>query len=309
MDSPFLAIAGTVVLVAVVIDVFWTITPHGPTPGLIVNRMTRRIWRGLLALHHRRPIHGTLTVAGVALLAGTALSWALLLWGGWTLVFAASEDAVVAATTGTPADFAERIYFASTLTFTTGTGDFVAGPAWRLVAGVASLTGLGIITLSVSYLVPVISAATMRRRVVRTIRLLGSTPDEIKAAARVGPRWQLTQVTPSIADDLNAVAEAHLAYPVLHYLHSRHPGASLSLRVATLLEAVQAMLASAEVDELERQRLAIVLRAIDDLTHTLLTEPDPARGVDAGDRLDDELGDRVVAFIRQEGWAVERAPR
>lgn len=308
MNAPFLAIAGAAVLVAVVIDVFWTITPHGPTPGLVVNRMTRRIWRGLLRLHHRRPIHGTLTAAGVALLAGTALTWALLLWGGWTLVFAASDGAVVAAATGVPADFVERIYFAATLTFTTGTGDFIAGSGWHLVAGVASLTGLGIVTLSVSYLVPVISAATMRRRVVRTIRLLGRAPDEIKARTRVGARWQLTQVAPTIADDLNTVAEAHLAYPVLHYLHARRAEDALSLRVATLLDAVQAMLASEEIDALERQRLLVVVRAIDDLTRTLLTEPEPARGDDDADTSDHEVEDRVVAFIRQEGWAVVRSP-
>ncbi len=300
---------GEAMIAVAVVDVFWTITPHGPTPGLIVNRVTGRVWQVLLALHERRPRHRLLSAAGVALFGGTALVWVLLLWAGWTLVLCGAPEAVLDATTGAPADVPKRVYFAATVVFTTGTGDYVAGDGWHLVVAVASLTGLGIVTLSVSYLVPVISAATRRRRLARTLRHIGRTPEEVLDNARIGDRWELTSIVPSVAEDLADVAEAHLAYPVLHYLHSSDEAASLPLRVGVLFEASHRMLESDDLTDLERQRILLVVRSIDDLARTLLTErrDDPPDEADDHDSRD-ERRDRLLALARQDGWSVVAAP-
>ena len=99
-----------------------------------------------------------------AALLAAVLMWTLLLWAGWALVFLASEGAVIGASSGAPADAWARVYFVGYTLVTLGLGAYPpAGPAAQLATTAASLSGLVVLTLAISYILPVLQAAVHRR--------------------------------------------------------------------------------------------------------------------------------------------------
>lgn len=304
IQSVIVAAVGIVLIGLAVVDIFWTITPNGSPPGLVANHVSDWCWRLGLRLHHRRPHHRLLAVYGVALFAAVPLVWVGLLWIGWTAVFAATEGAVVVSSSGAPAPIVDRVYFVATQIFTTGTGDVVPGPAWRVPAAICSMTGLGIVTLSVTYLVPAIKAATDRRRLARTISHLGTDVDEVMQSTWTGENWNLTEVAPNLADDVAHVAESHLTYPALHYLHTPVPEAALSVQVVKLCLAVERLLEE-DLELRERRRLEQLVCATDDLARTLLSDGDDR--LDADPESEDGSAsrrDRLIELAREDGWSV-----
>lgn len=232
-------LSGVLVLALVLWDiVVTTVTSQGAGP--ITARIMRWLWRGLLLLHRPQGTHRLLSVGGVAVVVGSILLWVLLLWTGWSLIFLGSDGAIVAATTGEPADFWSQVYYAGFTLFTLGLGDFKpVGSLWQVLTAVCAANGLLTLTLSVTYLLPVISAATQKRQLASIISLLGGTPTEILRRNWNGSDFRrleqpLSQIYPSIV----SLAQQHLAYPSLHYLHSNTPAAAFSVRLAALDDAI-----------------------------------------------------------------------
>ena len=60
-----------------------------------------------------------------------------------------------------------------------GNGDYAPTGAWRVVTMVASASGLMIVTLSITYLVPLLSAVVEKRALAGRISILGSTVPEM----------------------------------------------------------------------------------------------------------------------------------
>ncbi len=308
--QPLLVPLGVLLIVASLVDVFWTITPIGSPPGLIGNRLTGRLWQLALKAHRRRPAHGPLALFGVILFALVPLTWVAVMWAGWSLLFMGADGAVISASTRAPADTVERIYFAATQVFTSGNGDFIAGRGWHLPAALAAASGLGVVTLAVTYLVPALGAAVGRRRLARTIDHLGADWQTVRDQVVVDGEVRLTHIAPNLSDDVAAVAESHLAYPALHYLHNTSAHASLALRMADLARVIDTLFDEADAGEVEcsafeRRKLSLLLRSIDDLARTLLTEQSEPRPDDERDEDPDEdemRDERLAALAVQEGW-------
>ncbi len=163
---------------------------------------------------------------GSLCLLSISASWIALLWLGWWLLFTAHPASIVHSSTGAVASATERVYFIGFTLFTLGNGDFV--PTGRTLAGG---DGAGLIerplfvTLSITYLTPVLSATMDKRQLAAVIHDLGVTPTEIVANSWDGEGFDdlMSQLSLSIGPKLHLHAERHLAYPVLHYFHSRDP--------------------------------------------------------------------------------------
>lgn len=70
----------------------------------------------------------------------------------------------------------QRLAFTTTTVSTLGLGDVVPTThPGRVVTGIASLTGIGIITLSVTYVLPVVTSVSDRRRQAMSIHAMGSS--------------------------------------------------------------------------------------------------------------------------------------
>jgi len=166
--------------------------------------------------------------------------WLGLLWAGWTLVLAADPDAVISSATREPASGWSRVSFAGFTTFTLGVGDYIPnGRPWKILTAIASVTGLGLTTLALTYLVPVVSAVTARRSQANTIAGMGTTPQEIVISGLRDHRFPYLEHRPqALSDSLLETAERHLAYPVLHYFHSAERHVDLRTQTYLLDEAV-----------------------------------------------------------------------
>lgn len=234
-----LIVMGAALVGVVLVDAVMTTMTAGAGGGPLTSRVGRGLWRALLGVSGGGSSR-LLSYAGALILLATVAVWVLLLWAGWTLVFFGS-DAVVDAKTGTPASVPEAIYYAGFVVFTLGVGDFVATTGtWQVITALASVIGLFLITLSITYLLSVVSAAVTRRQLAQAISVLGETGPQI-----VLTHWsdgklssQFSSEMQSLRTQLLKTTQQHLAYPVLHFFHSGTPQASTPRAVAALDDAL-----------------------------------------------------------------------
>lgn len=177
---------------------------------------------------------------GIVIIVGVVTTWLAGLWLGWTLLFSSSMRAVIEIGSGRPATFWERVYYAGDSLFGLSPQGLSVGPeGWRFLSTFAALSGLILVTLSISYFVPVLSAATERRRCAAYISTYGLTPQQIVLETWGGLGLQelhdyLNNIIPMLAD----LTERHLAYPVLYSLHSADRRTALTPSIAALDEAL-----------------------------------------------------------------------
>ena len=154
--SVLLTVLGSVLVLGIMFEVLWTAGAEGAGP--LTKRLGHYQWQFLLGAHRRFGGNWVLVAGGVGVFVCTLMFWVATLWTGWSLIFWGT-DAVVAASTGAAADGTDVVYFVGYTLFTLGTGDFVPhGGVWQVLTPVASLSGLFVVTFSISYLVSIIQA-------------------------------------------------------------------------------------------------------------------------------------------------------
>lgn len=261
-----MVVGGVALLVLVSLDVLATTLTIGTRAGPFTRRVLGVAWRVLLRVHRRDGGGRLLSMAGVGLLVGTVLIWVTLVWLGWSLIFLGG-GATVVSSGGAPAGVADTVYYVGFTIFTLGVGDFVAAtPMWRILSAVASFNGLVLVTLSITYLLAVVSAVVNRRTLAVRITALGETPADIVIEGWAGDRFSeaFVQQLVSLGAAVSAASEQHLAYPVLHYFHS--PSAESAAPVALArLDGALLLLRAAVAPEarLHRSALEPVHRALD----------------------------------------------
>ena len=238
----FAALAGLCLILLVVRDLLWTtfLEGGGPLTTPVCSFLARRV----LAMHRRGKDGGKarciIARAGLITVCATLLMWGVILWLGWGLIFNGSQTAVVGARSGSPADVWTRFYFAATTLATVGLGDYQPeGAFWQALTAVAGASGFLLFTLALSYIVPVVAAATQKRQVALCIWSLGRTPTDIIVRAWNGA--DTTALGPhlvALTSMLALLGESHVTYPVLHYFHSTKRSSAAAPCVAALDEAL-----------------------------------------------------------------------
>ena len=231
---------GLALVALALVDLAWTTVAAGSGAGPITGRLAGLLWTAALSQHRRRPSHELLSFSGVAVVFGVLGVWLGLVVVGWALVFSAADGAVVTSSTREPADFVSRLYFTGYTVFTLGNGDYVPGGGlWQLLTVVAVGTGLVLVTMSITYLVPVASAVAQRRQLASYIASLGRTPQEIVTRGWNGTDFSgLGQHLVSLAPLLQTSRQQHLAYPILHYFHSRDRNSAAAPNITNLSQAL-----------------------------------------------------------------------
>lgn len=233
--SPFLAGAGVVVLLVLAHDVGTTTLVTGRRAGPLTEWLSRSVAR-LLTSWAGRPPSLLMTWSGPLAVITIIVTWLVLLWSGWSLLFLSHTDAVVDATTGAPADAWNRLYYTGVAAFTLGFGDFVPGTvASQVLTGVALVSGLALTSMAITYLVPVVTAVVEQRHQARRIASLGATPH-----AAVLNGWDggitphLQRRLESLADDVLLAAVRGQSYPTLHLFQAGDAEGDLRLQAGFL---------------------------------------------------------------------------
>lgn len=235
-------LVGAMLVVVALVDMLWTTVAASAGGGPITSHVSKSLWDGArwFACRGDEVRHGPLRVASVVIIVVVFSVWLTLAWAGWTLVLLADPDAVVAASTGASTSVTERAYFAGYTMGTLGNGEFIPnGTVWQAVTVLATLTGFGMATMGITYLVPVVGAVTDRRARALHIASLGRNPEDIVVQAWQGNDWRaLEHELQQIGPTLSLLGQRHLAYPVLHFFHDVDVDAAAAVRIAVLDEAV-----------------------------------------------------------------------
>lgn len=267
------ATAGVLVLVVTTYDVLRTTLAPAVGGGPITRPTASALWRIARSLSSS-PESSILSAAGTAVLLATVAAWILLLWAGWTMLLLADPRAVTRDGVGSPG-IADIVYYSGFTLFTLGVGDVhPVTVAAKILTPVASLHGLFLVTLAITYLLPVMSAEVARRQQAAFIAGMGGSAVEIVRRAWDGRRFPvLEQQLLTLGPELLKTVERHPTYPVLNYFHSPRIRTAFAPQVAALDEAVTIL--QHAVDPSVRPGSAVLL-TVRSAVHELLLTLQPA---------------------------------
>lgn len=231
--------AGVSLVVVVMLDMFWTtLTTRGS--GLATRIISGGFQHLLPPLRQLFGSRLPLAVAGPMTLIVLAVFWIGTLWLGWVLIFHGLPEGVVNAKTAMPANTSELVYYVGFTLSTLGIGDFQPqGTLARVLTALAAFNGLALVTLIITYALPVVSAAIARRQVAFSISMLGDTPIAVLDNTWNGSDFRLLETTlQRLEPSLIQSTEQRLAYPVVDSFFSQEASRSLSLQLAILDEAL-----------------------------------------------------------------------
>ncbi|WP_341953821.1 ion channel [Salinibacterium sp. TMP30] len=233
-----LTVLGVAVILMVLVDVFLTILSTS-TAGPLTRAWSRPMWKTLLAIHRRTPIHRALSMTGPLMVVISILVWyGLLVFGTW-LIYVAHPGSVVNNTTRIASDPGQVFYFVPTTLTGLGYGDLVPdGYPWTAIATTMALLGTFVLTLSLSYVISVVSAAIARRAMASGVRALGDNPVSVVRHAQLDdPVNSMQNYVASVASLVSKAAESQRAYPVLRYFHSARAATAAAPAVLLLADA------------------------------------------------------------------------
>ena len=208
--------------------------------GYLSSRLGAFLWRVFLFISGRDGKKSFLDAAGLIIVSSLILTWIIMIWVGFTLIFNFQADSITQTTTEIPATPLEKFYYTGYTLSTLGNGDFKAGNnVWRILTVIISISGLLIITLSITYLLPLLSAVTNKRKICAYISFLGRNPEELIINGWNGKDLSnLNQHFNRLAWEILDLKEKHLLYPVLHYFHSTESRFATPITLTILDEAI-----------------------------------------------------------------------
>lgn len=273
--------------------------------------------------------------SGPLLLVLITIGWLLSLTLGWSLVFS-MEGAL--AQSAEPEQQGSSIRWVDSIFFVFGNligrGSSELSPdefVWSSLESAMALTGVGLLTLSLAWIIPVVAAVVDQRKVAAKLSAMGATPQDIVLRSWNGrDLGDLNLHLLPLIDDLALLAQRHLAYPVIHYFHSSDGRTAIGARIAALDEALT-IIEAAGLDDVERgTRLDVsstrpLRQAVGDYLDTLdvvfisdLGAPPPpsvdrvvasgAAGPDLPERVRDLCGRlatrraRLHGYVHHDGW-------
>lgn len=240
--SVLAAVVGVALLIFATYDALRTTVAPTMGGGPITRRVSRVMWRAGLRFSGG-PRSRVLSAVGSTALLVTIAAWVLLLWAGWAVLFAADREGIERSS-GAPAGLWDIIYFTGYTLFTLGIGDlFPVSPVWQVLTPVATLHGLFLLTLSITYLVPVIGAAVDRRAQATTVWAMGGSATSIVASGwHLGSFEALERSLQSLVTALLVTTERHPTYPVLNYFHTGEARSDFRCRIAALDDATSLLM-------------------------------------------------------------------
>lgn len=267
-------ILGVVLLVAVVVDLLWTTLWAERGAGPLTSWLMRQFWQALQRISDQNS--RVLRLAGPLILIGGLTMWLILLWAGWTLIFAGAENAILDTREAGPISWVERLYFTGYTIFTLGNGGFAPRDGiWQIATVLATANGMVFITLTVTYLLSVLGAVTQKHSFAMNVTGLGSRGEAVVQAGWDGETFRgLNLPLNTYASQLNTLTANHRAYPVLHYFYSKQEERAPAVAIPVLDEALTIF--EYGIVERERPDSAILTNARSSIQNYLNTVTDMA---------------------------------
>ncbi|UZX02149.1 two pore domain potassium channel family protein [Arthrobacter sp. CDRTa11] len=218
---------GAGLILLMLADVFRTLLyPHGSGP------VSRAIMRGLWLL--TRKLRGRAsTIAAPLAMAAVIAAWAGLAAIGWALLYLPHlpEGFVYAESVPQHGDFTEALYVSLVTLSTVGFGEIVAAhPLLRLVASFQAVTGFGLLTATVSWILQMYPALIRRRALAHDLNLFREAAGS-EGVASLNPQ-HAAGLLESLARNVAAVSIDLLSFHETYYFHEAEQRGSLPATVA-----------------------------------------------------------------------------
>ena len=242
-----LRILGGLLILLILLDVYLTVLYARVGAGLISHKLACATWWTFRTIakpfpRHRDPILSFCGPTILVLLVGTWV-FGLMVGGAMIIQPALKEGGVVANNGPHQTDFMTALYIAGDAMTTVGTSDFSPRTsAMRVLYTLLSLTGLCIVTLTLTYFLEIYNALQARNTfAVKMHHASADTADAAELLAGVGPRGQFqtgyAHLTEMSAEMIH-LFENHHFYAVLLYFRFKEPHYALSRMALITLDTV-----------------------------------------------------------------------
>jgi hypothetical protein len=208
--------------------------------GRITNFISEKLWRLCLMMAKRNGRAPILEKVGHTLLIVIILTWVAGMWIGAFLLLQSDPASVLDSNTDAITTAWEKLYFAGYTLSTMGNGDYKPGSyVWDIVTNLLAFSGLAFITISITYIMPVLSAVILQVKLSVFINSMGDTPQQILINGWNGKNFdRLLKNDATMAELLIQHSENHKAYPIIHYFHNSDLKKAIILNIAMLDEAI-----------------------------------------------------------------------
>lgn len=220
-------VLGTGLVLLMLVDVFRTLlNPHGSGP------VGRAIMRGFWLVSRKLRYRGTFIAAPLAM-AAVIGTWAGLAAIGWALLYLPHLPAGFVHGAGVPqrGDFAEALYISLVTLSTVGFGDIVpAHPLLRLVVALQAVTGFGLLTATVTWILQTYPALNRRRALAHQLNLFREAAGPAGVSS-LDPR-HAAGLLESMAGNVASVSIDLVAFHETYYFREVEQRGSLPATVA-----------------------------------------------------------------------------
>ncbi len=261
-----------VALIAVALrDIFQELF-HPGGGGSLGRTLMGAVWRLFrrIAAPRRRAL---LSFAGPSALLTIIASWVLLLWVGWALIYWPRMPENFSFSPGldprTQDGFVDALYLSLTTMTTLGYGDVTPSAGWlRILATLQAMTGFGLLTASVTWVLSLYPAFHRRQSLAQEISLVGESERQDGDLFAGTSADAVDRTLKDLTSGLIGVRGDLVRLPVTYYFHNTDERASLPAVMPYLLGLAKRATSEERPPEL-RRRGAMLRRAIDDFAVTL----------------------------------------
>lgn len=271
-------VAGVVVVLLVLADVFMTVLYARADAMLITYHIGQGIWRlfrqGAKAAGKWKG--KVLSLCGPVVLISIVGVWAICLALGAALIIHPElGTAVKSSSGGTDTDFITALHAGGNSMSIVGSGSFEPNTtAMRLLFIVNSIIGASVLTLTLTYLMQVYTALQQRNTLALNLYLLSSeTGDAAELIAGLGPEGKFdagySHLT-TLAEDTAKSKESTHFYPVLVYFRFEEPFYSVSQFSLTALDTVTLIRTALDEREYGWLQRSAAVNSLNRSSHMLL---------------------------------------
>jgi hypothetical protein len=237
--------AGFVLLALIIFDIYATVLHSSARYGPVGESLNRSVWRaarGVSLKLSRANRHRLLNMIGPLLLPLLIVVYILLLVLSFALVYYPHIPSGFTFGVQHPEPgWIDAVYFSGVTLTTVGYGDVVPREAsLRFLALFEAASGLVVISLAITYMLTVYTALERKRAVALSLyHQAGEGADVAGLIAHhfvEGRFYGLRDALKTSTRDIQALLEAHVEHPVIHYFHPVEVYRSLPRILFLLLE-------------------------------------------------------------------------